>query len=186
MAGSSLKHLEFLHFRYQSVRLDCLVEFCPNLECLSIDSCVNILYSTGEVSDEELADRANNGTKLDFVWNHLELMLLMRSYAVKELADVDIPYKSLLLALSLSPALIEHLMIFNCSTVDDELLQSVFVSHSFGSLNMASVTSCPAITMRGIRLFRNIGMDWGQLFIRGCNSVKIEDGWLQDEENIDI
>ncbi len=183
VAGRSLKFLELGCFRFldQSVRLASLIVYCPMLEHLRLIECRYSL-STGveEVSDETMSGRANKRMKPDFAWNHLKkLSLVLRR------VGENMPTESLFLALSSSPAL-EELFISCCATLDDDLVHRVFECHSFASLKWLWLKVCDSITMRGIQLFRNIGMDWDHLIIKHCNSVKTEDGWLVNEENIDI
>ncbi len=189
VAGRSLKFLALRHFRLfdQSVRLAFLVEHCPNLEDLSLVNCKYSLSTgveEGKVSDEVMSGRANKRMKTDFAWKHLK-KLSLEGVVGYEGFVVDIPTEALLLALSLSPAL-EELTISRCLTFDDDFVHLVFECHSFASLKSLHLYFCHAITIRGIRLFRNIGMDWNHLSICHCNSVKIDDDDLEDEENIDI
>jgi hypothetical protein len=163
VAGSSMKYLSLTF--YQSVRLGCLVKYCPNLENLSLIFCEYSLSTgveKGQVSDEVMAGRANVRMKPDFAWNHLKKLSLSLL-----LEDEKMPIESLFLALSSSPA-VEELDISSCSTFDDDLVHRVFECHSFASLKSLFLLSFNAITRRGVQLFRNIGMNPYHVRIEDC------------------
>ncbi len=131
-----------------AINLETIMGYCPNLERLSLSSCRYSLY-TG-LDESGMTSRPSKLKKTDFVWEHLKKLKLSDDSDLDE--ECAIPREVLLFVLSRSPSL-KHLEISDCDSLDDDLLQQVFLYHQFISLECLSFSRCNNVTKDGINLF---------------------------------
>ncbi len=172
--GPSLKQLE-LEELFMSICLESILEYCPNLEILSISDCSY---------DDEESSRPSKRAKTQFAWPNLKKLQLTESSS--STIGYELPPESLLLALTSAPNL-EELEIYNCETLDDDILHEAFQIHSFTKLSSLTLCKCKAVTKSGVDLFIQNGNALREASIRRCESLSVEDFryWLAESEKND-
>ncbi len=170
--GPSLKQLE-LNDLSMSLRLESILEYCPNLEFLSISNCS---YSSLSGRVDEQSSRPSKRAKIDLVWPNLKKLQLTESSST-------LSPESLLLAMTSAPNL-KELAIYDCETLDDDILHRAFQIHPFNNLSSLTLYNCNAVTKSGVDLFIQNENNLREASIGTCVSLSVEDFdfWLDESE----
>ena len=116
-----------------------LVELCPNLKYLKLDSCRHTTIWRG-----------NNQKRFkpDFALNRLKTL------KIRSCDEFHIPSEDLLCLLSTAHVL-TNLSIIDCHSLTNKVLQQIMKSNSFSNLKRLVFDSCDSVTKKGIDLFMN-------------------------------
>ncbi len=138
--GRSLNTLSFVDFSRTFICLATVIEYCPNLEHLTLSNRKNL----PDRLDQDLGiSRDSKRVNSDFGWKRLKMLILRYCDIMAEV----------FLSILISSLALEYLTISESSTLTDDVLQRVFQCNSFKNLEMLSLIACPYVTERGINLF---------------------------------
>ncbi len=155
--GNKLKtlHLELP----MPVRLASIIEYCPNLERLLLDSTHSALV-------DEPTTNPNKRLKTAFGWEHLKELEFAATFG-------NIPPKILLLAFSSSPAL-KKLSISHCNAFDNGVLIHAIERQYFRNLEELILRSCP-VSKRAIDRLLTEENVLKKLEFINCQSLSMKD-----------
>ena len=137
--GISICKLNLRANKLFEVDASLLVELCPNLKYLNLDSCRHTTIWRG-----------NNQKRFkpDFALNRLKTL------KIRSCDEFHIPSEDLLCLLSTAHVL-TNLSIIDCHSLTNKVLQQIMKSNSFSNLKRLVFDSCDSVTKKGIDLFMN-------------------------------
>ncbi|XP_046453642.1 uncharacterized protein LOC124201192 isoform X3 [Daphnia pulex] len=162
--GHTLEML-FLSIQVKSEEVFLIIESCPNIRCLSL----LIESSDLETPEPVVDDRVHSSLcspKEVFPLRMLEEISLFTyfSYAISRK----------LLLLLLSSLTITDISIYDCLTLDDQIIEEACTKNSFKYLTRLWLRGCSNVSQKGIDFFLNEANPLSIISLKGCGNVNPE------------
>jgi hypothetical protein len=169
--GSSLKELSFAYL--EDVNIRAIIDFCPKLQSLSLDS--NDSYSTTGSAKEDVKPNHSKRCRMELlplVLRNLE-KLWMGDGDDDEVEEANISSEDLLSLLP-SPSLID-INIFKCDNLTDYIFERASEIHQFLSLKKLTVCHCQYVTHKSIDVVMNKKTPLSKIYIGSCGNITDDD-----------